>query len=134
MDPLSVNFLAVLVAAISAFIIGGLWYSKVMFAGVWMKANGFVEETLNKGNPAVIFGVAFIFTLIIAFNLAVFLNEPSTTPTWGLIAGFLAAVWAGAGLGIIALFERRPPAYFFVNIGYLVVAFSLMGLIIGSWR
>ena len=135
MEALTINHLAVIVAALSSFMVGGLWYSPVMFYKPWMAANGFVEKDLEKGSPAVIFGVAFILCLIIAYNLAFFLGDAATTWKWGLTAGVLAGLgWSATGLGVIALFERRPPKYMLIHAGYLTVHFAINGLIIGAWR
>ena len=51
----SINYFAVLVAALSAFPIGGLWYS-LLFAKPWMKEIGFNEEEFSKSNMGKIFG------------------------------------------------------------------------------
>jgi hypothetical protein len=70
-----------------------------------------------------------------AFNLAMFLNDPKTNTAWGATAGFLAGFgWVAMGIGIVALFERRPCAYVLVNGGYLAVALTVMGTILGAWR
>ncbi len=134
MDPAMLNYPAIVVAAISAFVIGGLWYSPPLFGKGWMRANNFSDDDLKRGSPAMIYGVALVLTLIISFNLAMFLNDPSTTLVWGLTAGILAGIWAAAGLSIVALFERRPLSYHLINDGYLLVAFGVMGLILGAWR
>jgi hypothetical protein len=135
MENMLINHLAVLAAALSDLLVGALWFSPVLFYKPWMKANGFTEEILKKGNPALIFGLTFLFSLIISYNLAFFLGDANTTALWGLMAGVLAGLgWAAMGLGIISLFERRPPSYFFIHAGYLTVAFALKGLIIGVWR
>lgn len=135
MQDLVINHLAVFTAALSDFAVGGLWFSPLLFYKPWMKANGFTEASLQKGNPAVIFGLTFIFSLIISYNLAFFLGNPETDAVWGMTAGFLAGLgWAAMGMGIITLFERRPWSYFFIHASYLTVAFTLKGLIIGAWR
>ena len=67
----SLNYFAILVAALSAFLIGGLWYS-LLFVKPWMKENGFNEEELSKSNMGKIFGGSFILSLIISFVLALF--------------------------------------------------------------
>ena len=130
----SINYLAVVAAAASTFVIGGLWYSPLLFQQAWMKANRFTEADVRTGNQAVIFGLAFAFAVIMAFNLAMFLNAPDTTTTWGATAGLLSAVWVVLGIGTVALFERRPFAYTAINGGYWVVAFVVMGAILGAWR
>ena len=34
------NFWAILAATLAAFMLGGFWYSPVLFGAVWKKANG----------------------------------------------------------------------------------------------
>jgi hypothetical protein len=130
-----INYLAVIAAATSAFLIGGLWYSPLLFQRPWMDANGFTEADVRKGNPAVIFGASFVLCLLMAFNLAAFLGEPNTTTAWGATAGALAGVgWVAFGMAVVALFERRPVAYMLINGGYWAVALTVMGAILGAWR
>ena len=128
------NLFAVLAAAVSTFVIGGLWYSPVLFYRPWLRANGFAEADVQKGNPGVIFGLAFVCSLIMAANLAAFLAAPDTTLAWGVTAGALTAVWVVLGIAVVALFERRPWSYIFVNGGYWLVSFVVMGAILGGWR
>lgn len=130
-----INWLAVIAAAVSTFVIGGLWYSPILFGKVWMKANGFSEEQLSGGSPAIIFGVSGLFALVMAANLAAFLNFDGLTLGFAVGAGVAAGLgFAAMGLGIVALFERRNFTYILINGGYLTVAFAVMGLIIGVWR
>jgi hypothetical protein len=132
---MKLNIGAVLVAAVVNFVIGGLWYSPALFYKPWMRANGFTDDDVRKGSPAVIFGVSFVFCLIMAANLAAFLSGPETTVSWAVGAGVLAGLgWAAPGLGVVALFERRPWSYILINGGYLTVSFAAMGLVLGLWR
>jgi hypothetical protein len=132
---MEINYLAVLAAAVSTFVIGGLWYSPVLFQRSWMQAAGVSEGDLNQGGEARIFGGAFVLSVLMALNLAAFLSGPDTTVAWGATAGALAGVgWVALGIGVVALFERRPLAYTLVNGGYWAVAFTVMGAILGAWR
>ena len=56
----SVNYFAVLVAALVTFVIGGIWYSPAVFGKAWMQENGFTEESLKNRNMAKIFGLSFV--------------------------------------------------------------------------
>src|SRR5512145_1715860 len=124
-----INVWAVLAAALANFVIGGMWYSPALFGKAWMRANGFTEDDLKKGSPAVIFGVSFVFCLVMAGNLAAFLADPGTTIGFAVAAGIAAGLgWAALGLGVIALFERRSFSYILLNGGYLTVSFAVMGL------
>jgi Protein of unknown function (DUF1761) len=126
------NYWAIVLAAVSAFVVGGVWYR--VFAGPWKKANSFSEEP-PAANPAKIFGISFLLSLVMSLNLAKFLDSPDTTAIWGATAGFLAGFgWCFMGIGIIALFERKPWSYVLINGGYLTVALMIMGLVLGAWR
>jgi hypothetical protein len=132
---MEINYLAVLAAAVSTFVIGGLWYSPLLFQRSWMQAAGVSEGDLKQGGEARIFGGAFVLSVLMALNLAAFLSGPDTTVAWGATAGALAGVgWVALGIGVVALFERRPLAYTLVNGGYWAVAFTVMGAILGAWR
>ena len=131
----TINWLAVVAAALVNFVIGGLWYSPALFGKAWMRANGFSEADLKKGSPAAIFGLSFLFCLLMAGNLAGFLADPSTTLAFGITAGVLAGLgFAALGLGVVAMFERRPASYLLINGGYLTISFAAMGAILGGWR
>ena len=128
-----VNILAIFTAAAACFVIGGLWYS-VLFKTAWMRANGFTEKDLRKGNPAVIFGLSFVFSLIMAFNLAAFIG-PQASLTWGMAAGALAGVgWVATAFAVTGLFERRSLAYVLINAAYWILSFVVMGGIVGVWH
>lgn len=132
MDLSSMNLLAVLVAALSSFIIGGFWYSPFLFGKAWMAENGFRDEDL-QGGMGKTFALSFVLSLIIAFNLAAFLG-PEATFGWGLTAGALAGIgWVAAAIGILYLFERKSGRLFLINAGYHAVAFTVMGGILGLW-
>ena len=130
----NLNLLAILAAALAAFLIGGFWYSPALFHRAWMRANRYNDTDVASGNMALIFGLPFLFALVMAFNLAMFLDAPGTTLAWGAAAGGLASVWVALGIGTIALFERRPATYTLINGGYWVVSLVVMGAIIGGWR
>ena len=130
-----INHFAVITAAVATFLIGGLWYSPLLFHRAWMNANGLTDEQRRRDGMAKIFGLSFLFSWIMAYNLAAFLAGPDTTVLWGATAGALAGVgWVTLSIGILGLFERRPLKYVLINGGYFTVAFVAMGAILGEWR
>jgi hypothetical protein len=135
MDFSNINYLAVLAAAISTFVLGGLWYSPMLFGKVWMGANNFTDTDLQTFSKARMFGWSFLFSLVMALNLAMFLAGPTTDVTWGMIAGALTGLgWVAMAIAIIGVFENRSWIYILINGGYMTVAFTVMGAIIGAWR
>lgn len=130
----AINYWAVLVAALSSFVIGGLWYSSGLFGKAWMRENGFEEEEMKQTNMKRIFGGAFILNVIIAFNLAAFLGDKQDWG-WGMTAGALAGIgWVAAAFGVVYLFERKSVKLFLINAGYQAFVFIVMGAILGGWK
>lgn len=134
MDLSQINYFAVVVSAVISFVIGGVWYSPIMFANAWMKENGFNEEELKNANMGKIFGGSFVLALIISFNLAAFIG-PQGDFVFGLFAGFAAGFgWVAMSIGTIYLFERRSFKLFLINAGYQIVTYTIMGGILGVWK
>ena len=130
----AVNWLAILVAGISAFVLGGVWYSPALFGKAWMTENNMTVDDVKKGNKAKIFGWSFILSLVIAVNLGMFISTPGMNLSQGLLYGALTGLWIFCGIAIVALFEHKSARYIFINGGYMIVALTLMGAIIGVWR
>lgn len=133
MDPSKINLLAVLVATLAGFALGGLWYSPILFARRWAQESGLSDEQLRGANMGRTFGLAALATLMMAFNLAAFIG-PQGTLAFGAFAGLAAGLgWVAMSLAVIYLFEQRSLALWLINSGYQVVAYALMGAIIGAW-
>jgi len=130
----TVNWLAVLVAGISAFVLGGVWYSPALFGKAWMAENNMTVDEVKKGNKGKIFGWSFILSLVMAANLGMFINTPDMNLSQGIIYGLLTGLWIFCGIAIVGLFEHKSAKYIFINGGYMLVALGLMGAIIGIWR
>lgn len=130
----NLNWLAIAISAISAFVLGGLWYSPILFAKRWMKETGITEEQTRKANMVRIFSLAFIQALIAAFFLAMFIGAGKGAG-FGALAGFMAGFgWVATFMGISYLFESRTLAHFFINAGYSILSLTIMGLIVGAMQ
>lgn len=51
---------AILAASLSAFLVGGLWYSPLLFGAAWRRASGVTEAVLNAQNRGRTFSLAFV--------------------------------------------------------------------------
>jgi hypothetical protein len=131
---MELNYLAIIVASLSTFLIGGLWYSPAVFGNSWMKENGFTEEEMKNANMLKMYGFAFVLSLISSINLAMFLG-PESNPAMGAVWGFAAGFgWVATFVGMHYLFERRSFKLFLINAGYSVVAMTVMGVILAAWK
>lgn len=128
---MDLNWIAVVTAAVSAFLLGGIWYSPVLFANPWMRLAGVTAEQAKSGNMALIFGGTFVLSLIAAAVFGLFLGPNPALP-FALGAGVSAGLcWVAASLGINYLFEQKPLGLFLINGGYHTLQFTLYGLVFG---
>lgn len=134
-EQISFNYLAILAATVSAFVLGGLWYAPVLFGRAWMQEMGFTEEGLKaKGGTGRIMASSFALELVMAFNLAAFLG-PKASLGFGAFAGAAAGFgWVAAAMGVTYLFERKSLRLFCINGGYHAIALTIMGAILGAWH
>ncbi len=129
-----INHWAVIAAAVSAFVIGGLWYAPPVFGRSWQRAAGLSDAQIANGKPALIFGGGFVLALIAAYVFAMFLG-PKPALGFALGAGFAAGLcWVATSFGINYLFERRNAKLFLINGGYHTVQFTVFGLVLGLWH
>ena len=131
----TINYLAVIAAALVTFLIGGLWYSPLLFDKPWRRLNALSEEQIKAGHTGLIFGLSFLAALVASYVLALFLAGPTTDAIAGLMAGLLVGVgWVATAMLTTFLFERRPLTLWGIDAAYHVLTFALMGLILGLWR
>jgi len=134
MEGIVIHPAAVLAAALSSFVIGGAWYSPLLFAKVWMREAGLDEARVREAKMARVFGGAFACSVVMSLNLAAFLGAKATF-AFGVFAGFATGLgWVAMALGVIYLFEQRSMTLWLVNAGYQVVSLTIMGGILGAWK
>ena len=64
---MEINFLAVLVAALVPMVMGFIWYNPKVLGTAWQKETGLTDEKIKGANMALIFGVSFILSFLLAF-------------------------------------------------------------------
>jgi hypothetical protein len=128
-----INYLAVLVAAIVGFGIGGPWYG--FFATPWLAAIGKTEVEVKSGNSVIAYSGAFAASFMTAYALALFIGVAHANTS---LLGALIGLWAWVGFVAAPnlptyLFSRWPRELFLINNGYHLVTFLIMGMILGAW-
>lgn len=132
---LGVNYLAVIVAAVLAMVIGFAWYSPQVLGTRLMAYLGTTQAQL--GNPGPIgAAVGVLAALVNAWTLAVLsLNLGATKLADGLMLGVLC--WLGFMATITAAqisFEKKPWGLWAVNNGHNVLVQIVMAAIVTLWR
>ena len=126
-----VNVLAVAVAALSSFLLGGAWYSNALFGGAWRRAAAGPEI---EGHPARVFGLSFLFALIAALAYVLIVPPPASALAAGAQGLLVGAGLVAASFGINYQFANRPSILWLIDGGYHTVQFGIYGLILGLWR
>jgi len=129
------NYLAIVVAAIAYFLLGGLWYG-VLFHKAWMNLEQMTIEQARGVSHVIPYIVSFLLELLVAYSLAqLCIWRNANTASRGASVGVL--VWVGF-VGPIALmtymFEMRPRALYAINEFYPLAGLILMGAILGAWK
>jgi len=138
MPQVHINYLAVVVAAVAAFAIGGLWYSPLLFAKQWMKAHGYTEEQVKEMQKGAgkAYAVSILCQLLIALAIAVLVGYLHLVLcVQGLKLGSL--IWAGFALplGLMAtMFTDKKITVLVIDAGYQLVYLLIMGSIITVWQ
>ena len=128
----SINWLSIFVAALSSFVVGGLWYGPI-FGKVWMRSFGFTEEDLKKRNVPLTFGLSLLLAFIAALILDMFIGVDAGL-AFGASAGFFAGFgWVATMLGILYLFEMQSLKAYSINAGYCILTLTIIGAILGAW-
>jgi hypothetical protein len=131
-----INYLAVLLAALSSFLVGMVWYAKPLFGNAWSKMVGMTDEKAKQGMmPAMM--KAFVAALVMAYVLAHVTYISATFFNVSFMESALnTAFWLWLGVSLTTLvvhdsFEQRPMKLTAMNAGNQLVTMLAMGVIIG---
>ncbi|HTD64715.1 MAG TPA: DUF1761 domain-containing protein [Verrucomicrobiae bacterium] len=130
-----VNYLAVVVAAVVALVIGFIWYSPRVFGTRWMAYLGTTQPQLgNPGPTGMLVGV--VASLLNAWVLALLaLNLGGKSVTDGVLLGVLA--WLGFMATITAAqisFEKKSWGLWVLNNAHNLLVQVIMAAIVTAWR
>jgi hypothetical protein len=130
-----INYVAVVVAALSGFAVGALWYGP-LFGKQWMAASGVTEADIEHANFTKIYGVTFLMSAVAAFVLAHVITQFGATTARG---GIESGCWMWLGFVVTvqvtdALFNRGSMKLVAIDSGYRLVWAVVMGIILAVWR
>ena len=133
MNLFDMNWIAIVVAALTGFAIGGIWYGPVM-GKKWMGAVGLTEEQIQSGNVGAIYGGAFAFSLLASWTMAHTFESYMVDMSLAVKAmtGFGVALgFVVPALGTNYLFSQKSRALFFIDACYWLLFYTAMGIVHG---
>jgi hypothetical protein len=135
------HYLPIVVAALAAWAIGGLWYSPVLFGKAWMKGVGLdINDPRLKAEMQRTAWLYYLSVIVAAAVTAtVFFMLRNALGIESAVGGIRLGVicWAGfaAPLKFVdSIFGKRGQKVMLIESGYHLVSFIVMGAIIGGWR
>ncbi len=131
---IQVNYVAVLISAVAAMVVGSVWYGPLLGA-TWMKLAGLRKEDADKSQMPKLYGIMFVGVLVEAYILSHFIHYAGA---YSLVNGMKTGVWAW--LGFVApvmlgnyMFTKKPMQLYYIDAGYALVNLVVMGAILGMW-
>ncbi|MCV0425503.1 MAG: DUF1761 domain-containing protein [Roseibium sp.] len=124
-----VNLIAVVAAAVGAFIFGSIWYG--VLGKAWMKAASLTEEQ-TRPDPVTL-GLTFVCQLVMAFVFAgIIYHAGGTSIRTGVISALM--IWVGIVLTTQIInhrFQGRPWSLTFIDCGHWLGVLLVQGIVIG---
>jgi hypothetical protein len=143
-----INIIAVLVAAIIPNALGALYYG-FLFEKPWLKSFGMTAEDLKGRNEAVIYGLAFVMSFIVAFflNFVIAMVHKDVNKAGDLIfashntfghgflhGSLLAFTLVAPVIVSLGLFHKNTGKNILLNVVFWIICFGLMGGILDVWQ
>lgn len=127
------NYVAILVGALSVMALGFVWFHPKVLGETWMKGAGLTEEDMKSANPMTMIG-ALLMALVISWAMsryATHTEEGMSQFVHGMYHGFMPAIMFVAPVLVSkGLFEKKNLGWILVGAAYWVLAITLVGGIV----
>ncbi len=138
-----INYLAVLACAVSAMVLGFLWYGP-LFGKAWMKEMGMnmpspeemkaMQKKMTKSYILMFIG-ALVMAYVLAHNVVM---GSAFFDMQGVGIGLQAGFWNWLGIAApvlmgAVLWEKKTRKWFMITAGYYLVLMLIMGALLGGW-
>lgn len=138
---MTVNYWAVIIAAIANMVLGALWFGP-LFGKLWMKhsniKSGEMNDSMKKGIRKS-YILMTLGSLLLAYILSHFIFYASNyTHQVGVAAGLSGALWAWIGFVVptsigTVLWDGKSWTAWILTYIYHLVGMLIMGAILGWW-
>jgi uncharacterized protein DUF1761 len=136
---MKIKYPAVIVATLVHYILGGLWYSPLLFGNKFLQLVNWSPEKIREvesQSHVKELAIAFVMSLILVYVLAHFIQYTKATSAF---EGIQTAFWLWLGFIVTThvptvIFEGRSFGLFLINIAYQFVGCALAGVILAVWR
>jgi hypothetical protein len=127
------HYLGILLAGLAMFALGSVWFSPVLFMRAWIRESRVdASQKPDAKAMAKTFGLTVVLLLVSAAILSRFIDNWTEGEgiLHGLEVGLMGGIWVSVATGINFLFEKKSWTLFFIDAGYYLVGFAVMGVIL----
>jgi hypothetical protein len=132
------NWLAIAVAAVAYFILGGLWYSKALFGSTWIKSTGIdMSKPDAKKGAGGIMAVTLLLEFITCTGLAILVYRLMLADGFmsGVKLGLFTGIFFSAiGICISYLYQSKPKVLHLIDGGYHIAGNVIAAVILCIWQ
>ena len=134
-----VNWIAVAVAGVATFMLGGIWYS-ALFGKTWIRLQGWSEERVAdikaRMSPAKFLGGQLLCSLVLSFTVSLLVVTLNLrTAVEGACLGSILWLGPAASIGMMGhLASDRKGGLYFIDTGHQLCGLVLQGVILSAWR
>ncbi len=134
----AVNYLAVAVAAIATFFLGGAWYT-ALFGSAYQKASRLSEEQMKalhaERTPPLFFGSMVVCYFVMAFVLALLHQAASVSGARdGALFGVLIALVVAAVAWTNHIASNRDHAAYGIDMSFQLIYLVGVSALLGAWQ
>jgi len=131
-----VNFAAVFVASLAHMLVGGLWYSPLLFGRAWITLAGIDQEDFDEGRAMKGYGISFVCGLIQAYVLSWLAYS---TGAYTVMEGLRLGAWVALGIVAVAMvptyfFSGRSRSLLLIDTGESTLSILIATVIVAVWR
>lgn len=134
LDFAAINYLAVIVAVLAGYLLGGIWYSPKVFGNLWMSCLDKKAEDIKGAGRTM--AISFMLTFSIGLSMAFAIQMVGVT-NWagGAFLAFLISTGFILPHSINEyLFDGYNMKALAIHQGYRIVSTVIMGIILGAWQ
>lgn len=131
----SINILAVIVAAVLYMIVGALWYSPLLFGNLWIRLLGKTSEEIGANTSPTIYLFPMVGAVVAALVLSLISHAlgVKTLVDGAALGGLVWLAFVATSTLTYTVFEGPPQSVWLLYNGYQLVAYVLMGALLGAW-
>lgn len=135
MEPISMNYLAISVAAVAYMGLGALWFLPVLFGNAWLKGTGRTKEQAMADHSPLNYVIGIVTAFVSSYGIARIMywtngGEIADGIKIGLFVGICFAFMA---ILVNDSFENRPKGLTIINSLYHICGMVIAGVIIGAF-